>query len=86
MRETIQSMRPQLWDGYQKIVERYREERWGIYDDSADLNRAIVLSDAYYGDRSSVVQLCRKSGMPVMIQDVEVLEVHQYIPQFVFSR
>ena len=86
MRETIQSMRPQLWDGYQKIVERYREERWGIYDDSADLNRAIVLSDAYYGDRSSVVQLCRKSGMPVMIQDVEVLEVHQYIPQFVFSQ
>lgn len=71
---TIESMRPQLWETYQKIRERYIEEGWGIYDDSADLDRAVVLSDAYYGDRSSMVQLCQKAGMPIMIQNVEIVK------------
>lgn len=69
---TIESMRPQLLGDYQKIVAKYQEEGWGIYDDSADLNRAIAISDAYYGDHSSVVQLYQKTGKPIMIQNVEV--------------
>lgn len=73
LKETIRSMRPQLWEKYAEIVENYRAEGWGIYDDSADLDRAIVLCDAYYGDPSSVVQLCQKAGKPVMIQNVEIL-------------
>lgn len=71
---TLVSMRPELWEGYRKIREKYREERWGIYDDSADLDRAIVLSDVYYGDLSSVIQLYQKTGKPVMIQDAEIVE------------
>ncbi|MBP3505393.1 MAG: hypothetical protein J6K43_03215 [Lachnospiraceae bacterium] len=70
IRTTIESMRPQLWEEYHKIVEQYLSEGWGIYDDSADLDRAVVLSDAYYGDGSSVVQLCQKIGKPVMIQNI----------------
>ncbi len=66
---TIKSVRPGLWEEYRGIVESYRNEGWGIYDDTADLDRAVALCDAYYGDRSSVVQLCRETGMPVMIQD-----------------
>lgn len=71
---TIKSMRPQLWQQYERLVNDYRKADWGIYDDTADLDRAIVLSDAYYGDSSSVVQLCQAAGMPIMIQDVEILE------------
>lgn len=71
---TIESMRPQLWKEYKKMVEQYRVEGWGIYDDSADLDRAIALSDAYYGDPSSVVQLCQEKKMPIMIQNVDVRE------------
>ena len=74
IRTTIESMRPQLWIEYDKLVKQYKEDGWGIYDDSADLDRAVVLSDAYYGDGSSVVQVCQKVGMPVMIQDVEYLK------------
>ena len=66
---TIESMRPQLWEDYCKLVEQYQSEGWGIYDDTADLDRAIVLSDAYYGDPSSLVHLCKEKGMPVMIQN-----------------
>lgn len=69
---TIRAMRPQLWTEYSRIVEKYRQEGWGIYDDSADIDRAVVLSDAYYGDASSVVQLCKKREMPIMIQNVDV--------------
>ncbi|MCI8294191.1 MAG: hypothetical protein HFH53_11775 [Hespellia sp.] len=71
---TIGSMRPQLGEEYQRIVEQYRREGWGIYDDSSDLDRAIILSDAYYGDHSSLVQLCQKAGKPVMIQNVDILD------------
>ena len=71
---TIESMRPQMWEEYRALVEDYKTEGFGIYDDTADLNRAIALCDAYYGDGSSLVQLCRKAGKPVMIQNVEMVE------------
>ncbi len=71
---TIASMRPKLWEGYRRIAEQYRAEGWGIYDDTAELDRAIALCDAYYGDNSSLVQLCQKAGKPIMIQNVEILE------------
>lgn len=72
MEATIKAMRPGLREEYEGIVDRYRSDRWGIYDDTADLDRAIALSDGYYGDWSSVVELCKEKGIPVMIQNVEV--------------
>lgn len=72
IKATIESMRPQLWADYKQIVDKYVADGWGIYDDTSDLNRVIALSDGYYGDPSSVVQLCQKAGMPIMIQNVEV--------------
>ncbi len=67
---TIEAMRPELWKSYVQLVQEYKEAGWGIYDDTADLNRAIALSEAYYGDWSSVVQLCQKAGVKVMIQNI----------------
>lgn len=72
MFSTIESMRPELLERYQKIVNRYKEEKIGIYDDTPNLDRAIALADAYFGDPSSVVPLCQEAGMPVMIQNVEI--------------
>lgn len=74
IKDTIESMLPDLWEAYQKIVQQYKRDGWGIYDDTADLDRAIAISDAYYGDGSSVVQLCQTAGLPVMIQNVDILE------------
>lgn len=72
IKATIESMRPQLWMEYKKLVEKYIAEGWGIYDDTAELHRAIAVSDAYYGDMSSLVPLCQEAGKPVMIQNVEM--------------
>ena len=73
MESTIKSMSPEFLERYQTIVTNYRQQRWGIYDDSSDLNRAILLSDCYYGDHSSVVQLYQETGKPIMIQNVGIL-------------
>ena len=72
MISTMESMRPELVEKYQKIVQEYKGAGWGIYDESTDLDRAIAVSDAYYGDPSSVVQLCQKAKMPIMIQNAEI--------------
>ena len=72
MEATLTSMRPDLWEKYRTIVEEYRNANWGIYDDSAELDRAIAISDAYYGDWSSVVWLYKQTGKPIMIQNCEV--------------
>ena len=67
---TLESMRPELLRAYLTIVKKFRMDGWGIYDDTSDLGRAINLCDAYYGDKSSVVQLVRKAGKPVLIQSI----------------
>lgn len=67
---TYASMRPALLNSYLNIIEKYRREGFGIYDDTADLNRAIAVSDAYYGDWSSLVALYQITGKPIMIEDI----------------
>lgn len=72
--DTAKSMNPEAVRPYLDLVEQYKKEKIGIYDDSGDLHRAVKLADAYYGDRSSVTELFRQQGKPVMIMDCEVLE------------
>ncbi len=77
IKATTQSMRPQLWTDYEKVVKYYQMSEIGIYDDTADLDRALVLADAYYGDQSSLVTLCKAINMPIMIQNPMVIEEEQ---------
>lgn len=72
MEESIERMYPYLKNRYFEIITKFRNEGWGIYDVTADVNRAIALSDAYYGDLSSVVELYKATGKPIMIQKLEV--------------
>lgn len=86
IKTTIESMRPQLWAEYSKLVEQYKEEGWGIYDDTADMDRAVVLCDGYYGDPSSVVQLVQKTGKPVMVQNVMTTDIEGFENAYLISR
>ncbi|SFW31941.1 CDP-glycerol glycerophosphotransferase family protein [Selenomonas ruminantium] len=72
---TLDSMLPHVASVYCEIRDAYLQEGWGIYDDTPELERAIVWSDAYYGDTSSVVELYSKTGKPIMIQDMEVSNI-----------
>ena len=61
-------------DSYRKIVEEYKQGGRGIFDDTADVHRAIAWSDAYYGDMSSLVAMYGITGKPVVIQNIEETE------------
>lgn len=67
MEATINAMNPHIRDRYKKIVAQYCKEGWGIYDDTPNFDRAVKVADAYYGDKSSVVELFKAAGKPVMI-------------------
>ncbi len=69
---TLISMRPKLAAEYKDIVNEYKKENWGIFDESSDMYKAISISDAYYGDNSSVAVLYLKTGKPVMIANMEI--------------
>ena len=72
MEATIKAMRPDLWKRYQYIVEEYKRKDIGIYDDTPDYSVGFAVSDAYYGDFSSLVQLYQASGKMLLQQDVRV--------------
>lgn len=66
---TVESMNPEAAGRYRELVSEYREDKIGIYDTSPDLHRAVDISDAYYGSRSSVIELFKAEGKPVMIMN-----------------
>lgn len=72
---TIESMIPSLTTEYVEMRKDYKDKRIGVLDESADLHRAIAVSDAYYGDWSSVSQLYKAAGKPVLYADDAITRV-----------
>lgn len=80
---TIESMRPELWKEYKEITDTYRKEGWGIYDDTPDFHAAFAVSNAYYGDYSSLLLLYQETWKPVLQQNADILD---YRKRFVTDR
>ena len=78
MMSTMESMKPECKERYLEIVRVYKAQGWGIFDESVELDRAIVLSNAYYGDASSVVEVCKRVKMPTFIQNIQALKENNY--------
>lgn len=70
---TMQAMRPEILEEYQGIVEEYKRSGIGIYDDTADLHRAVLWTDMYYGDDSSLIYLYGVLGKPIVMQNIGLL-------------
>lgn len=71
---TMQSMNLKPLAEYLQLVEMFKQKKLGIFDDSPDVHRAIALSDAYYGDASSLVALYESTGKPILIQAIGVVD------------
>ncbi len=56
-----------------KLLEEYKKEGWGILDSSDDPENAVNVADAVYGDKEYAVSKCIEKGMPVMIQNPEII-------------
>ena len=69
--QTAKSMNPRILDDYMKLIEEFKKIPNGVYDDSADVHRAIAISDAYIGNRSSLVTLYGLTGKPMYLLAVQ---------------
>lgn len=78
LEETFARMIPEMLDDYRMIVANYINEGYGIYDDSSDLQRSIHLSDAYYGDGSSLTTLYALTKKPIVYQTMATLSKSFY--------
>ena len=82
---TYAGMRPQLLCKYEQIVEDYKNEEWGIYDDTPDHQRAMAWSDACFCDGGSIVPMYQVKGKPMMISGVNVLhEEPVFMPSCIY--
>ncbi len=79
---TIESMAPELVQQYLEMRAQYVDKKTGILDESADVHRAIAVSDAYYGDWSSVVQLYKVAKKPVLFENdnVKTTQAAAFLP------
>lgn len=63
---TIQNLRPHLLNQYLELVNWYKKNNIGIYDDSGDLHRSIMYADFCISDPSSVTYLYDKINKKVI--------------------
>ena len=68
----LQKMVPQLLVDYRQMIEEFQKEDIGIFDDTGNMQRAVAMADAYFGDESDLLQLFKETGKAVMIQDYEI--------------
>ena len=67
----VDSMQVELKEKYKELVDYYIENKIGIYDNGKDLNMAITMCDACYGDNSSVLALLWAQNKPIMLRNVK---------------
>lgn len=65
--------RPEIWEDYEKLIEKYRKEDWIFFATESEIEKLMQIADAYYGDGSRIALQMREEGKPVMLQDVRIL-------------
>lgn len=68
----LKKMTSDLYEGYLRIVEEYKQENFGIYDESGDMQRAVTIADGYFGDNCELMELFKTTDKPIMLQDYEI--------------
>lgn len=82
--DNIRVKYPNFLSGYLQLIDQFNESQMGIYDDSPDFYLAYTYADAFYGDISSMAELFRRLGKPV-IQQKTTYETSQVPANFDFN-
>lgn len=64
---TLKSMRPELIEPYQDLLEFYKNKAVGILDTTPDISDTIAIADGYVGSSASVINLFGASGKPLFL-------------------
>jgi len=68
----VEGFIPETLAGYKALVEEFINSNVGIYDESGNITRAILMSDAYYGDEGMIYQIYKRTGKKIMQQKYEI--------------
>ena len=72
IKSTLEQVNPEVYKEYCDLEQLFLEKKIGILDEEMSNEQVVRICDAYYGDTSPMVQMCRNAGKPVMIQDVSI--------------
>lgn len=75
IKETMQSMCPELLGAYEEMERAFLLENIGIYDTTSDSNRAVACTDAFMGDSSSMQNLFGMAGKPIFLVSNYVYDI-----------
>jgi hypothetical protein len=67
--DSLKAIHPEYLTGYLKITDEYKKEKYGIFDETGDSNRPIILADGYYGGRSSMLTLFNTQEKTALLMD-----------------
>lgn len=66
LKGTVKAMRPQYIEKYDELVQYFIDNKVGVYDTTADVSRAVAVSDAYVGSHySSIIALFEVINKPI---------------------
>ncbi len=71
MKQILDQVSPELGNRYQEILSNYKKSGWGICDETDNIDRAVEVCDAYYGDMNAVIQPFQNVGKPVMLSAMD---------------
>ncbi len=72
LRQRLQKRAPQLLKEYEQAVLDADQKAWITIMGDSDKERAVKMSDAFYGDGGKSAQLMMAAKKPVMLQNVEI--------------
>lgn len=74
MKKVLDQVSAALGDRYQSILDTYKKAGWGICDETDNVDRAVQLCDAYYGELNAILQPFQNAEKPIMISELEKVE------------
>lgn len=75
---TMSRMNTKVLDCYYKLIEEFKKKDNTIYDDSSNLQRALLISHGYYGDISSLVPMYEAMKKPILIQNMNIIGANNH--------
>lgn len=66
----LETVSEELAARYCQLLDNYREADWGICDETDNIDRAVELCDAYYGDMNPILQPFQNAGRPILLVDI----------------
>lgn len=67
-KQILEENAPELWLQYEDLVQEYRDNDWGIYVDLPEIESALQICDACYGDDAGILNRCRNMKKVVMME------------------